>query len=145
MECRSMMKNAISEVLEMMFFVSVDFEDSDTEVQMDHFESKIVLFNESHSLSISFCMREPFAKMITANFLGGNEKEVTNEEVEDVMRELANMAGGNYLRRTKGNWQLGIPSLGRFEDAAGGAPARLALSCLGEYVGTVILHFPSLR
>ncbi len=50
--------------------------------------------------------------MVTANFLGVGQEEVTVEEMGDTLKELANMVGGDCLARLPTNsWELGIPNL----------------------------------
>ena len=142
MECLSALKSAISEVLETMFFTSVEFDQLDESHQSDYYRStKISLFSEGKNLNITFCLMESFAKMISANFIGIDEEDVAEEEVEDVMRELTNMIGGNYMgRMALDSWQLGIPSLGSFEDAPGGQVYSLSFSFMGDHVGLVVLQ-----
>lgn len=135
------MKNAISEVLETMFFVLIDFVTQLPDDVAYPCASRIRIHEGSREEWISFRVSESFARMLTANFLGKREVEVTREEMEDVMKELANMTGGNYVSRKQGeNWQLGIP---RSEDVKYGAevPASaLLLENLGESVGWVNLE-----
>ncbi|MGV8075280.1 MAG: chemotaxis protein CheX [Syntrophobacteraceae bacterium] len=134
------MRQVISEVLETMFFVAVNFIKQDDAAQTDYYKSSIMLSNDKESVNIFFRMTHPFSRMITANFLGSSEEGVRVEEVEDVMKELANMVGGNYMRRTaQESWQLGIPSTGSCEDESAEDSERLYLAFLGEYVGTVTI------
>ncbi len=142
MECLSALKNAISEVFETMFFTSVDFDQMNGSQQHDYYRStKISLYNGSESLNISFCLTESFSRMVSANFLGIGEEDVAEEEMEDVMRELTNMIGGNYMGRISLNaWQLGIPSLGRFDIDPDRPAYNLNLVFMGDRVGSVALQ-----
>ena len=79
--------------------------------------------------------------MISANFLGLSEDEVGAEEMADVMRELANMVGGNYLaRRAAEKWQLGIPSFSPDHDRRVDVSMGLPLSYMGECIGLILLR-----
>ena len=132
------MKSAISEVLETMFFVLIDFASQGSTPLACRYGSKIQLSSESRTLEISFRAAESFARMITANFLSKHEDEVVSEEMEDVMKELANMVGGNFMSRIQDEgWQLGIPSLRPSEKENEGSPSIMALSYLGEGAGWV--------
>ena len=133
------MKSAISEVLETMFFVLIGFVTQASTTSACRFGSKIELYNDHHKMEISFRVTESFARMITANFLSKDEDEVVSEEMEDVIKELANMVGGNYMSRIESEgWQLGIPwSFDKLEDVREGEYPGMDLAYLGERVGMV--------
>jgi len=141
-ESQSMMKNVISEVLETMFFIMINFDGLNSSHRAYDFESRIDLCNESEKLQIGLCVREHFAKMVAANFVGKRDEEVENEEMEDVMKELANMVGGNYMSKIASkNWQLGIPSFGRFEGGDDSqSTTSVSLFYMGENVGMLIVR-----
>ena len=80
------MMSAISEVLETMFFESLDFEPQDSGEKSWHCESTVSFSNEGQSREITLRFTEPFARLIAANFLGSGEDAVSREEVADVMR-----------------------------------------------------------
>jgi CheY-specific phosphatase CheX len=112
---RKPMMDAISNVLETMFFVAPQFDLSGgrkrgRSLPFD-FESNIRIFNGSECLSVFFRTTERFARIITANFMGVDEEKVTVEQMADTIRELANMAAGDFLMRENvGKWELGVPS-----------------------------------
>ena len=66
---------------------------------------------------------------------------VQTEEVEDSLREFANMVAGNCLTKTnEKGWRLGIPHAERAGGKAecfSGPGAERAFSFLGDPVGTV--------
>jgi CheY-specific phosphatase CheX len=135
------MMSAISEVLETMFFESLDFEARDSGGQSWYCESTVGFSNEGQSREISFRFTEAFAKLIAANFLGSGEDVISREEVADVMRELANMVGGNYLGRLPNeDWRLGIPEFKVMHGPGGGESSGLSLMYMGELVGVVFLR-----
>ncbi len=135
------MKEAISEVLETMFFVLIGFSHHAPDGPAFDAESRIHLYNDDERIEIIFRVTSAFARMITANFLAKGEEEVAEDEMEDLMRELANMAGGNYKRRIESErWELGIPSYRKIGGGEGSLQSGLPLSYLGEAVGMILLE-----
>lgn len=139
MQDRSAMKDAISEVLETMFFVFVDFDDGLTVRQLGECESRVSLVNGEGALDIFLMTSREFARMISANMLGVEEQEVTSEDLEDTMKEFANMVGGNYKARVDINnqWELGIPRFRQLDNAEGSSGSGLVFSCYGRPMGEV--------
>jgi hypothetical protein len=135
------MKSAISEVLETMFFESVNFGSQNPLVRNCCCDSNIRLSNATESREITFRVTEHFARLLAANFLASDEDEVTPEEIADVMRELANMVGGNYLARLKDEqWWLGIPTFSLVERKDEETTLGLPLSYMGECVGSIFMR-----
>lgn len=141
------MKSAISEVLETMFFVLIDFVAQRSTSPVYRYGSKIQLMNDLGRVEVCFRVTESFARMVTATFLSKQEDEVIPEEIEDVMKELANMVGGNYMSRIQNEgWNLGIPQFEQCEEELEGLPSGMPLSYCGENAGVVdFLSFPSSR
>lgn len=138
---QSAMKDAISEVLETMFFVMVDFEE-DAELDRPYeCGSRIQLRNGERRVEISFMATYSFARTITANLLAMDEEEVEAEDLDDMMKELANMIGGNFQARIEeSGWLLGIPAI----ESTGERPLQgeaMEFSCFGEPSGAVALQF----
>lgn len=135
---RQAMKMAISDVLETMFFVMIDFTAPAEAVRDFRFHSSIDLCNDVQRVEVTFRVAESFARMITANFLAKREEEVLDEEMEDVMRELANMVCGNTMSRIDSvGWSLGIPTLEPREGVSGQVAEGMPLWYMGESVGMV--------
>jgi hypothetical protein len=143
------MMDAISEVLETMFFSMVDFEGRGKPVGTRYCEARIRLTDEDE-VTIRFRVVEEFARVLTANFLGSGEEQVKPEEIEDAMKELVNMVGGFFQPRVpEKRWRLGIPAFRLLEGASAPAPGAgapesvldLPLYFLGEPGGWVILEF----
>jgi hypothetical protein len=112
----TMMKDAISNVLGTMFFLVPAFAEGESPRGFNQgpffLESSIAISGDSQRLRLCFQATRAFASIITANFLGVGQEEVTTEEMEDTLKELANMVGGDCLSRLPaGNWDLGIPVL----------------------------------
>ena len=132
------MKKAISEVMETMFFVLINFVARKSTTPAYTYGAKVLLSNGAQRVEIVFRVTESFARMITANFLSKREDEVVAEEMEDVMKELANMVGGHYMGQIQNEgWKLGIPRFEGSEDGFEKPPSGMELSCLGEGVGVV--------
>lgn len=139
MEPRLAMAKAISEVLETMFFVSVDFADWHPPSHARYYDSNIQIYDQQQTIDVRFRLESGFAKMATANFLGLNEEQVQTEDIADVMRELANIVGGDFLGRlSQHKLQLGIPSCEPFEGNMDAVHSKLELSFMGEFAGVVL-------
>lgn len=137
-----LIRNAISEVLEAMFFVSVDFSEP-TQIRASSFPccSSIQLRCDTECVEIGIAVTEAFGKMIAANFLGIEETLVKSEELEDVLKELANMSGGNYLSRTdSGSWELGIPSSRKLSESSDTFLRGSPMDTMGEPAGLVFIE-----
>lgn len=91
------MKDAISEVLETMFFTPVEF--AGALPPQPHFDCGSIIFmtkdDITHEAAVYFV--GPYARMITANLLGKMDEEVNHEEIADAIKELANMVGGSFI------------------------------------------------
>jgi CheY-specific phosphatase CheX len=113
-QCQTAMKAAISNVLETMFFTTVLYEGANEpqvgETPPYQFESNIMIHGDSQEITLFCLSTDRFARMITANFLGVDENELSVVEIGDAMKELANMAAGELVTRfSQGAWRLGIP------------------------------------
>jgi CheY-specific phosphatase CheX len=136
---RSAMKDAISEVLETMFFVYVDFGGDLSSKQFGDCESLVSLFNDAERVDISLRTSEEFARMISANLLGVEEGEVSQDDLEDTMKEFANMVGGNFKARidSQNHWELGIPRFMTLTGLECVCRSGLVFSCYGKPMGEV--------
>lgn len=134
------MKDVISDLLETMFFLSVEFEAETLTTRYD-LESSISLARDLQKMQIDLRMTEPFARVAAANFLGIDENEVTVDDIEDVVKEIANMVAGSYMTLLEhGDWQLGIPSMKHLESSNEALDAdAMPISYFGEQVGAVTL------
>lgn len=128
MDRESMMKTmreAISDVLETMFFQPVQFADNNCTLQ-EWFAGRQSLLgatlNFSGPLAGSFYLLIPvrIAGEITANFLGLREEEINEEKKKDTIKEAINIIGGRMfsLFDKKGAFKLGIPELIEEDDLA---------------------------
>ncbi len=141
----AVMKDAISEVLETMFYTMVDF-DGRGEVAYPYCcDSRIVFKNDVEQTTLYFRVIGDFARVITANFLGAGEDEVQQEELEDALKEVANMVAGNFIARfPQCKWSLGIPAFRMIDEdemRKGGEGFELPLFYLAEPVGLVVVEY----
>jgi CheY-specific phosphatase CheX len=91
---------AVSSVFETMFFISLDFEAIDP-VPPSQGEVGIlrgrVGFDGKAAGTLALDLPRPLLSMLTANFLGLEESEVSPAQVEDMAGELTNMVAGNLF------------------------------------------------
>lgn len=121
----SAMKGSISEVLETMFFLPLEFSD---EACIDTWWSEgrengllVTRLNFTGPLSgmFFFYMPKSLGLSLAASFMGEEEADVSEEHVADTVKEITNMIAGN----TFGAWNdqaifdLGIPEIVTFEEA----------------------------
>ena len=112
------MKQAISNVLELMFFISIQFKEEDGPPggwsPRDQ-ASIMATLGFSGPVSGSYYLLIPvaMAKEITANFLGLGEEEVSTAQERDTVKEALNMIGGHMLSLADqpDGYQLGIPEI----------------------------------
>jgi len=112
------MKQAISDVLETMFFQPVQISCKDCTLQ-EWFSDKqsllgaILSFSGPFAGSIYIVIPVNLIKEITANFLGIEKEEVNENQKKDTIKEALNMIGGHMfsLFDKEGVISLGIPEL----------------------------------
>ena len=112
------MRQAISNVLETMFFQPVQISDKNCILQ-EWFSDKDSLlgaelrFTGPFAGSFYVIIPVKLASDITANFLGLQEEEVNAEQKIDTLKEALNMIGGHMfsLFDKEGDIRLGIPEL----------------------------------
>ncbi len=140
-EWQAPMMGAISEVLETMFFEFVDFGAFPADSETKYLETAIDVRTADRMLRITILVTEPFSRSLTSNFLSKDTGTVTADELEDMMKELANMIGGSFLAGTgKDDWLLQIPAFISHKSSAANAPGALQLSSMGTHVGSVFIH-----
>ncbi len=114
-QCQTAMKDAIFRVLETMFFTTALFEDADEpkigENLPYQYESRIKIHGDQKDFTLFCLSSDRFARMITADFLGVNEDQLSLQEIEDAMKELVNMVAGELASQLgEGAWRLSIPA-----------------------------------
>lgn len=142
-EWEPILKDVISEVLETMFFAMVEFEGYGDEGDPMEYQSEVHLYSLNGRIVISLQVTSEFARMITADFMGIEQCQLKDDDIEDSLKELANMVGGGYHARVNdANWQLGIPVASRIDSGVREIPesaTRLDFGFLGQPVGSAFL------
>lgn len=117
------MKNSISDVLETMFFLSLDFSnDLDIHELWDTGKDQIIAAKLSFSGPLSgyavFCIPKKSALSITADFMGKDEEEISDDQINGTVKEIINMIMGNTfsLYDPEVVFNLGVPELVGFND-----------------------------
>jgi len=112
------MKNSISDVLETMFFLPMDFSDTvDVHELWNTGKDQIlaVKLNFDGPLIGDCILYIPgkLAKSITADFMGKEEEGVSDDQVIGTVKEIINMIVGNTFSRYDSGaaFNLGIPEL----------------------------------
>ena len=119
----SAMKNSISNVLETMFFLPIDFDNSSTlgeswDLDKDKIIAARLNFDGPISGYCKLCIPEKLLVSITADFMGKEEKEISNEQARRTIMEITNMITGNAfsLYDPESVFNLGVPELVGLDD-----------------------------
>jgi CheY-specific phosphatase CheX len=114
----SAMKNSISDVLGTMFFLPVDFDDSvSMEETWDLNKNKIIAaklnFDGPLSGHCILYIPEKLAVSITADFMGKEKDDISDNQVKETVKEINNMITGNTfsLYDPEAVFNLGVPEL----------------------------------
>jgi chemotaxis protein CheY-P-specific phosphatase CheC len=112
------LKQAISNVLETMFFLSVHITEGDGLLEQWFAEDQRlriakIRFSGPHSGSFFLFVPLNMTTKFTADFLGLDEDKVENTQEEDTVREALNMISGYVLSHTDkaAEFQLSIPEV----------------------------------
>jgi len=112
------MKASISEVLEKMFFLPLDFDDLNTSISLSNLEDaetlavKLLFTGSYKGYSILFIPKD-LASYVTANFLGKEEDDVKEDDMTGTVREIINMITGNSFSAYDNQIviNLGVPEM----------------------------------
>jgi CheY-specific phosphatase CheX len=91
---------AVTSVFETMFFISLDSEALDPVAPSQGGEGILrgrVGFDGRAAGTLALDLPRPLLSMLTANFLGLEESDVSSSQVEDMAGELTNMVAGNLF------------------------------------------------
>jgi chemotaxis protein CheY-P-specific phosphatase CheC len=117
------MKDSISSVLETMFFLSLDYpDDVDIHELWSTVKDPIIAAKLSFSGPLSgyavFCIPKKLALSITANFLGKDEEDISDDQINGAVKEIINMIIGNTFSMYDPDvvFDLGVPELVAFND-----------------------------
>jgi len=117
------MKNSISDVLQTMFFLSLDFSEViDIHELWSTGKDQITVarlnFDGPLIGDCIFYIPEKLAKSITADFMGRKEEGISDDQVKGTVKEIINMILGNAFSMydPEAAFNLGIPELVCFND-----------------------------
>ena len=124
----SAMKDSISEVLETMFFLPLEFseharfEDWWSEGAKDGLLVTKLNFRGPVSGTFFFFIPKSLGLSLSASFMGEEETDVSQEHVTDTVKEILNMIAGNTfgILDDQAVFNLGIPEMMTFDEAERG-------------------------
>ena len=123
------MKTSISDVLETMFFLSLDFSDDLDLLELWNTEKDPIIaaklsFNGPLCGYAVFCIPKKSALSITADFMGEDEQEISEDQINETVKEIINMIIGNTFSLYDPDvvFDLGVPELVGFHDSIKGLP-----------------------
>ena len=138
-EVKETMRAAIFDVFEKMFYV---FLESVGDECSDYDMGAAIKFSGAQKGELKILASEGLAKNMVQNLLGLEEKEITERDIEDCIKEAANMICGNYLGRLDQTkvFDLTIPSFLRRpgEAVEGSNVCTLCFDSDGEMFGAVL-------
>ena len=117
------MKSSISEVLEKMFYLPLDFPESKNEKEFPNLKtdktiiSRIKFSGPFSGYLLLYIPRE-LAESLTISFMGIDEDNISQDYVTSTVKEIINMITGNAFRNfdDQAVFDLGIPELINFDD-----------------------------
>ena len=123
----SAMKTSISDVLEKMFFLPLDFSEAVnlgelSESCKDKMMTTKLSFSGPFSGYFLFFIPADLALFLTASFLGENEEKISQDRVADTQKEILNMIAGSTFSvfNDQHVFDLDIPESIRFDEAVKG-------------------------
>ncbi len=132
-------KDAISEVMETMFFNVVEFSGEEEQTINRFSVSYITLTSDNLELLLAVKFDPEFAKQLTADFLGLIPEEVTESDIEDCMKELANMLAGSVIAKSEVKFALALPQYGEPGVAKEYECSQIPLYVFGTNVGNLVV------
>ena len=132
------MKAAISEVLETMYFTDVVFQQKAPSEPFRGWEAAIEMRSADarDEVGLSLAFEESFARELAANMLGVDPDGMPDEDVRDALQELANMVAGScVVLLGPEKWRLGLPRAHSGLVSPPATPHRVGMSTAGNFVG----------
>jgi len=112
------MMTSISEVMETMFFIPVEFNEASSTDQSGLDQNKSTLasrltFTGDVSGSLSIMAPNDLIGEMAENFMGEPRDQLTDEHLSGTLTEMLNMVCGNALSKTESKFpfELGIPEM----------------------------------
>ncbi|MBW1861591.1 MAG: chemotaxis protein CheX [Deltaproteobacteria bacterium] len=143
----SAMKTSISEVLEKMFFLPLDFSETVNLGELcnsdkDKMMTGKLSFRGPFSGYLLFFIPGDLALSLTAGFLGEDEESVSRDHVTETLKEILNMIAGSTFSAfdDQAVFDLGIPELVRFDEVVrdhsnSGEEIFIAVNTLDNFLG----------
>ncbi|MDY7030465.1 MAG: chemotaxis protein CheX [Thermodesulfobacteriota bacterium] len=117
------MKNSISSVLETMFFLPLDFSDTDDRVEVWSRDQRGVViskmnFHGPFKGHFIFLLPEELAMSLAASFMGKDDESISQDHVIETAKEIINMIAGNTFSNydDQAVFHLDIPQLIHFNE-----------------------------
>ena len=132
------MKAAISEVLETMYFTDVVFQQKAPSEPFRGWEAAIEMRSADarDEVGLSLAFEESFARELAANMLGVDPDGMPDEDVRDALQELANMVAGSCaVLLGPEKWRLGLPRAHSSLISSPGASHGVDMWAAGHFVG----------
>lgn len=111
------MKTSISEIMETMFFLPVEFGQETTLAlwklnKKNYMACRLVFTGDASGLLILVAPQNLIAQM-AENFMGESRENLTKEHLSGTLTEMLNMICGNSLSKIEGKtaFELGIPEI----------------------------------
>ncbi|MEJ5300866.1 MAG: chemotaxis protein CheX [Thermodesulforhabdaceae bacterium] len=134
-------KEAIFKTLEKMFYTMPELDSSGEDPSYkgkNKITSHIKLSGDNSKIFIVITLSEPSAYQMAADFMGTIVDKIKREDVEDCLKELANMVGGYCLGSAGGKYMLSLPQIGNPEELKKVEQCQsFPLFVLGEKLGEV--------
>jgi len=138
-EMKEIMMAAIFDVVEKMFYV---FLEPVGDEYSDYAMEAAIQFGGDLKGEISILLSDGLAENMVRNFLGLAKGQMTRDDIEDCVKEVANMICGNFLGRLDRTkmFDLSTPSFSRPPRKTGtkGESCRLYFDSDGESFGAVL-------
>ncbi|MGO9139650.1 MAG: chemotaxis protein CheX [Syntrophales bacterium] len=138
-EMKEIMMAAIFDVVEQMFYVFLEpVDDKDSDYAME----AAIQFTGDLKGEMSILVSDGLAKSMVHNLLGLETKQMTKEDIEDCVKEVANMICGNFLGKLDRTtvFDLSVPSYSQppRKTVAGSDSCRLYFDSDGESFGAIL-------
>ena len=136
------MKSSISEVLETMFFLPLDFPGTDMWDSSDPEEETLIcrlnFTGPFEGYFVIFIPKEQ-ALSFTADFLGKDSEGISRDQVNDTVKETLNMIAGSTFRNydDQAVFDLGFPEIIELDDISGddsGEEVFITINTLDNYL-----------
>jgi len=138
-EMKETMRAAIFDVLERMFYVFLEPVDDEFS---GYDTGAAIQFSGALKGELKILASEGLAESMVQNLLGIEQKKINEQDVEDCLKEAANIVCGNFLGRLDQSkvFNLSVPSFLRRpgETAKESNACRLCFDSDGERFGVVL-------